>query len=130
MVDEANIENHGMGSVPYFKDTVNHPAYREDWYAAHVDRIDRMVKRDKNHPCVIGWSLGNECGNGKVFHDEYKRLKAYDPSRFVQFEQAWEDWNTDVVVSDVSQYGKNQGLPGSRQTASFHHVRIRSCARQ
>ena len=56
-----------------------------------------MVKRDKNHPCVIGWSLGNECGNGKVFHDEYKRLKAYDPSRFVQFEQAWEDWNTDVV---------------------------------
>lgn len=97
VVDEANIENHGMGSVPYFKDTVNHPAYREDWYAAHVDRIDRMVKRDKNHPCVIGWSLGNECGNGKVFHDEYKRLKAYDPSRFVQFEQAWEDWNTDVV---------------------------------
>ena len=97
VVDEANIETHGMGSVPYFKDTLNHPAYREDWYAAHVDRITRMVERDKNHACVIGWSLGNECGNGKVFHDEYLRLKTYDPSRFVQFEQAWEDWNTDVV---------------------------------
>ncbi|MBB4042894.1 beta-galactosidase [Bacteroides reticulotermitis] len=97
VVDEANIETHGMGSVPYFKDTIPHPAYRADWYAAHVDRITRMVERDKNHACIIGWSLGNECGNGKVFHDEYNRLKAYDPSRFVQFEQAWEDWNTDVV---------------------------------
>lgn len=97
VIDEANIETHGMGSVPYFKDTIPHPAYRADWYAAHVDRIDRMIKRDKNHPCIIGWSMGNECGNGKVFHDEYKRIKAYDPGRFVQFEQAWEDWNTDVV---------------------------------
>ena len=98
VVDEANIETHGMGSVPYFKDTIPHPAYRPEWYAAHVDRITRMVERDKNHPCVIGWSLGNECGNGIVFHDEYKRLKKYDPGRFVQFEQAWgEDWNTDIV---------------------------------
>ena len=97
IVDEANIENHGMGSVPYFKDTIPHPAYRSEWYAAHVDRISRMVERDKNHACVIGWSLGNECGNGKVFHDEYRRLKEYDPGRFVQFEQAWEDWNTDIV---------------------------------
>ncbi len=97
VVDEANIETHGMGSVPYFKDTIPHPAYHPEWYAAHVDRITRMVERDKNHPCIIGWSLGNECGNGIVFHDEYKRLKKYDPGRFVQFEQAWEDWNTDVV---------------------------------
>ena len=97
VVDEANIETHGMGSVPYFKDTIPHPAYRPEWYAAHVDRITRMVERDKNHPCIIGWSLGNECGNGIVFHDEYKRLKKYDSGRFVQFEQAWEDWNTDVV---------------------------------
>ena len=97
VVDEANIETHGMGSVPYFKDTIPHPAYRPEWYAAHVDRITRMVERDKNHPCIIGWSLGNECGNGIVFHDEYKRLKKYDPGRFVQFEQAWEDWNTDIV---------------------------------
>ena len=69
VVDEANIETHGMGSVPYFKDTIPHPAYRPEWYAAHVDRITRMVERDKNHPCIIGWSLGNECGNGIVFHD-------------------------------------------------------------
>lgn len=119
VVDEANIETHGMGSVPYFKDTINHPAYREDWYAAHVDRIDRMVKRDKNHACIIGWSLGNECGNGKVFHDEYKRLKAYDPSRFVQFEQAWEDWNTDVVCLMYPAYGRIEAYRNSGKKRPF-----------
>lgn len=106
VVDEANIETHGMGSVPYFKDTIPHPAYRPEWYAAHVDRISRMVERDKNHVSIIGWSLGNECGNGQVFHDEYKRLKAYDPSRFVQFEQSWEDWNTDVVCPMYPNLGR------------------------
>ena len=44
---KTNIETHGMGSVPYFKDTIPHPAYRSEWYAAHVDRITRMVERDK-----------------------------------------------------------------------------------
>lgn len=71
---------------------LNMNAVRTSHYPNH-----RMVERDKNHPCIIGWSLGNECGNGIVFHDEYKRLKKYDPGRFVQFEQAWEDWNTDIV---------------------------------
>ena len=127
VVDEANIENHGMGSVPYFKDTVSHPAYRPEWYAAHVDRITRMVERDKNHACIIGWSLGNECGNGKVFHDEYKRLKAYDPGRFVQFEQAWEDWNTDIVcpmypsVGRMEEY-RNSGKPRPYIMCEYAHA--------
>lgn len=106
LVDEANIETHGMGSVPYFKDTIPHPAYRTEWVSAHIDRIRRMVERDKNHASVIGWSLGNECGNGKVFHDEYRYLKKYDTNRFVQFEQAWEDWNTDVVCPMYPNYGQ------------------------
>ena len=106
VLDEANIETHGMGSVPYFTDTVPHPAYREEWRATHVDRISRMVERDKNHPSVIGWSLGNECGNGRVFHDEYHRLKTYDPTRFVQFEQAWEDENTDIVCPMYPYYSR------------------------
>lgn len=119
VVDEANIETHGMGSVPYFKDTIPHPAYRPEWYAAHVDRITRMVERDKNHACVIGWSLGNECGNGKVFHDEYKRLKAYDPDRFVQFEQAWEDWNTDVVCPMYPSFGRMIEYRNSGKTRPY-----------
>ena len=108
-----------MGSVPYFKDTIPHPAYRPEWYAAHVDRITRLVERDKNHACVIGWSLGNECGNGKVFHDEYKRLKAYDPDRFVQFEQAWEDWNTDVVCPMYPSFGRMKEYRNSGKTRPY-----------
>jgi len=106
LVDEANIETHGMGSMPYFTDTVPHPAYRQEWVPAHIDRIRRMVERDKNHVSIIGWSLGNECGNGKVFHDEYVYLKKYDPTRFVQFEQAGEDWNTDVICPMYPYYSR------------------------
>ena len=113
LVDEANIETHGMGSVPYFTDTIPHPAYREEWVAAHDDRINRMVERDKNHVSIIGWSLGNECGNGKVFHDAYTSLKKYDPTRFVQFEQAWEDWNTDVVCPMYPYYSRVEAYRNS-----------------
>lgn len=119
LVDEANIETHGMGSVPYFQDTVPHPAYRKDWEAAHIDRISRMVRRDKSHVSIIGWSLGNECGNGKVFHDQYRALKEYDPSRFVQFEQAWEDANTDVVCHMYPNYGRIKAYRNSGKQRPF-----------
>ncbi len=98
LVDEANIETHGMGaSLQGWFDQAKHPAYLPEWVAAHVDRTVRMVERDKNHPSIIIWSLGNECGNGPVFHDNYKWIKNRDNTRPVQFEQAGEDWNTDIV---------------------------------
>ncbi|MEO7977570.1 glycoside hydrolase family 2 TIM barrel-domain containing protein [Flavobacterium sp.] len=97
LVDEANIESHGMGSLPWISDFANHPAYRPEWHAAHMDRIYSLVERDKNQPSVIIWSLGNECGNGTVFHDAYKWIKNRDKTRLVQFEQAMEEENTDIV---------------------------------
>ncbi|SDL55495.1 beta-galactosidase [Pedobacter sp. ok626] len=98
LVDEANIESHGMGAeFQAWFDKAKHPAYLPEWAPAHMDRIVRMVERDKNHPSIIIWSLGNECGNGPVFHDGYKWIKQRDSSRPVQFEQAGEDWNTDIV---------------------------------
>lgn len=98
LVDEANIESHGMGATGQgWFDTTVHPAYLPVWAPAHMDRIHRLVERDKNHPSVIIWSMGNECGNGKVFHDAYLWLKQRDKTRYVQFEQAHEDWNTDIV---------------------------------
>jgi beta-galactosidase len=97
LVDEANIESHGMGSFPWILDYPSHPAYRPEWHAAHMDRIYSLVERDKNQPSVILWSLGNECGNGKVFHDAYKWIKNRDKTRLVQFEQAMEKENTDIV---------------------------------
>ncbi len=99
LVDEANIETHGMGaSLQGWHDTTVHPAYQPQWAAAHMDRTHRLVERDKNHASVIIWSLGNEAGNGKNFHDTYSWIKSRDRSRPVQFEQAGEDWNTDIVT--------------------------------
>lgn len=111
VVDEANIETHGMGAeLQGMFDRSKHPAYLPEWAPAHMDREIRMVERDKNHASVIIWSLGNECGNGPVFHDAYKWIKERDPSRPVQFEQAGQDWNTDIVcpmyprVRDMKRY--------------------------
>ncbi len=99
LVDEANIETHGMGAEwQAWFNKERHPAYRAEWKPAHLDRIERMFERSKNHPSVIIWSLGNECGNGPVFYEAYNWLKERDLSRLVQFEQAGENSNTDIVA--------------------------------
>ncbi len=99
VVDEANIETHAMGAEwqGSFDKSV-HPAYLPEWAPAHLDRIKRMFAIDKNHPSIIIWSLGNECGNGPVFYDAYDWLKQNDTTRPVQFEQAGENRNTDIVA--------------------------------
>jgi len=98
VVDEANIETHHMGAELQNKfDKSKHPAYLPEWTPAHLDRITRMLETDKNHPSIIIWSMGNECGNGPVFYDAYKWLKQRDASRPVQFEQAGENADTDIV---------------------------------
>ncbi|MDD3079266.1 MAG: glycoside hydrolase family 2 TIM barrel-domain containing protein [Paludibacter sp.] len=97
LVDEANIESHGMGAeFQGWFDKTKHVAYLPEWHAAHMDRIYSLVERDKNQPSVIIWSLGNECGNGPVFHDAYKWVKKCDNTRLCQFEQAGEGENTDI----------------------------------
>ncbi len=98
LVGEANIESHGMGAELQGRiDKSVHPAYLPEWESAHKDRVERLFERDKNHPSVIVWSLGNECGNGPVFVEMYKWLKSKDSTRPVQFEQAGENENTDIV---------------------------------
>nr|WP_294927724.1 glycoside hydrolase family 2 TIM barrel-domain containing protein [uncultured Flavobacterium sp.] len=91
LVDEANIESHGMG---YGKENM---AYNPAWDNAHLDRTYSLVERDKNFPAVIIWSLGNEASNGDVFKKTYKWVKERDNTRLVQFEQAGEQENTDIV---------------------------------
>ena len=93
IVDEANIESHGMG-YNLTRTLGNDPA----WKAAHLDRTMRMVERDKNHPSVIIWSLGNEAGNGANFYATYEWIKARDTTRPVQYERAGLEWNTDIYV--------------------------------
>ena len=63
---------------------------------AHVDRNMRMVERDKNHPSVIVWSMGNEAGDGVNFTETYKRIRERDPSRPIHYERAIMGDNTDI----------------------------------
>jgi beta-galactosidase len=98
VIDEANIETHGMGAeLQGTFDKSVHPAYLPQWKEAHLDRARRVLERDKNHPSVIVWSMGNECGNGLNFQAIYDYMKQRD-TRPVQSEQAGEDANTDIVT--------------------------------
>ena len=90
MVAEANIESHGMG---YGEKTL---AKRDDYTLAHMERNQRNVQRSFNHPSVIIWSLGNEAGYGPNFEKTYDWIKAEDPSRLVQYEQAGRNGKTDI----------------------------------
>ncbi|MEO3990281.1 glycoside hydrolase family 2 TIM barrel-domain containing protein [Pseudocitrobacter cyperus] len=92
IVDEANIESHPLAlkAETQIGDT-------ESWIPAHLDRVQAMVERDKNHACVIVWSMGNEAGTGCVFETLYQWIKEKDPSRPVQYEPAGENYYSDIV---------------------------------
>lgn len=81
MVDEANLETHGMG---YEKESLGHDVR---WQKAHIDRVMSMVQRDKNHPAVIIWSLGNEAGPGINFEACRNAIKKVDQVRPVHYER-------------------------------------------
>lgn len=96
LVDEADIESHGMG---YDKDVTL--ADKPEWEAAHLDRMQRMVERDKNHPSVIIWSMGNEAGDGRNFLNGYKWIKNRDNTRPVQYERAEKETNAPERHTDI-----------------------------
>jgi beta-galactosidase len=87
VMDEANIESHGYLGLS--QEHGNDPSYLlgndPRWREAHLDRVRRMVERDRNHPSIIFWSLGNETGIGASFEAAAKWVKASDPSRLVSF---------------------------------------------
>jgi len=91
VIDEANIESHGMGYHPD-RTLGNDPRFMK----AHLARVKAMLERDKNHPSVIFWSMGNEAGDGVNFDTCYKWLKWRDPSRPVHYERAELRLNTDI----------------------------------
>ena len=93
LIDEANIESHGMGYSP-----ATTLANKPEWKIAHLDRTVRMVERDKNHPSVIIWSLGNEAGDGSNFEATSQWIHQRDPSRPVHYERAGTKPHTDIVA--------------------------------
>ena len=106
VVNEANIESHGLGvyDVPDNGYVMNNVLARDpSWLPAKLDRVERMFERDKNHASIITWSLGNEAGQGENFKKLYSWLKANDPTRPVQYEQAWTEGYTDIVAPMYAQ---------------------------
>jgi glycoside hydrolase family 2 protein len=98
MVAEANIESHGIG---YGNRTL---AKRDDYRKAHLERNQRNVQRNFNHPSIIFWSLGNEAGYGPNFEAAYDWVKAEDPSRAVQYERAEIKGKTDIYCPMYAGY--------------------------
>ena len=119
VIDEANIEIHGMGATNQGLDgnkkkQAVHPAYLPQWKGTFLDRTIKMFERDKNHPCIVTWSLGNEAGNGENFFDTYKWLKEHDTTRPTQYEGATGYANTDIQapmywpIEKMIEYVKNK----------------------
>lgn len=107
VVDETDIETHGFctrfpGYVGYDTENMDWICRRLEWQNAYVERAVRMVERDKNHPCVIFWSLGNESGYGENFAAMSQWIHNRDNSRLVHYESANTVGNPDTV--DVVSY--------------------------
>lgn len=113
VTNEANIESHGMYYGKYSL------AKKPEWTPAHIARNLNMVERDKNHPCVVVWSMGNEAGDGIVFSEVYKAIKERDPSRPVQYERAIMGDNTDIFCPQYPGVKTLQNYASKKQSKTF-----------
>ncbi|ASN04204.1 glycoside hydrolase family 2 TIM barrel-domain containing protein [Virgibacillus necropolis] len=82
VIDEADVETHGFETIGNINQLSDDPK----WEAAYLDRMERMVERDKNHPSIVMWSLGNESGNGVNHAAMAKWARAKDPTRLIHYE--------------------------------------------
>lgn len=105
VVDEANIETHGMVPMRRLSDD-------SEWLAAYSARVTRMVHANRNHPCIIIWSLGNESGYGANHDALYGWIKRQDPSRPVQYEGGGGDTAaTDIICPMYARVDDDQQFP-------------------
>jgi beta-galactosidase len=93
IIDEVNLECDGMSLTPMYTLTD-----KPEWKAAYLDRTRRMFERDKNFPCIIIWSLGNESRWGENFIATHDYLKSRDSSRPIQYEEARNNPYTDIIA--------------------------------
>lgn len=91
VVDETDLESHGDEVSGYALSS------NPDWLDAYIDRAVRMVYRDRNHPSIIFWSMGNESGYGENHKKMIKVIKAIDDTRFIHYERAYDAPEVDIV---------------------------------
>jgi beta-galactosidase/evolved beta-galactosidase subunit alpha len=113
LIDECDLETHGFG---YDEKTVENPVHNPDFFDACVDRMSRMVSRDRNHPSIVIWSLGNESGLGEA----HRRMKAeanrIDPTRPIHYETDYTLEVTDIFstmyasVQRVNEIGRRENV--------------------
>ncbi|WP_142060176.1 glycoside hydrolase family 2 TIM barrel-domain containing protein [Pseudarthrobacter sp. B4EP4b] len=92
VVLECDLETHGFESAGWAQNPSDDPR----WEAALLDRMRRTVERDKNHPAVVMWSLGNEAGTGRNLAAMSRWTKDRDPSRPIHYEGDWSSAHVDV----------------------------------
>jgi beta-galactosidase len=112
LIDEANIESHGMGYDPD-RTLGNDPRFM----TAHLARVQSMLERDKNHPSVIIWSMGNEAGDGVNFDTCYNWIKQRDPLRPIHYERTELGRNTDIycpMYPDIEYLAEYASKPQTR----------------
>lgn len=111
VIDEANIESHGM-SFHEDKTLANYP----DWELPFMERMSRMVNRDRNFTSILIWSLGNESGYGKNFETIYHWTKKTDTSRPVQYEGSRTDGVSDIYSPMYARIWRLREHVNQRQT--------------
>ena len=137
VIDECDLETHGF----VFADWQDNPSDDPRWRDCYLDRIERTVERDKNHPCVIIWSLGNEAGTGVNLAAMSQWVHRRDPERPVHYEGDYTGAYTDVYsrmypnlvetaaiggeTGPLSACGPAEAAPGPQQAVPDVRVRPR-----
>ena len=122
VIDEADVETHGFGPGDWRDNPTDDPA----WEAALRDRVARMVERDRNHPCIVLWSLGNEAGTGRNLAAMAAEIRSRDATRPLHYEGDQASRGRRRLVADVPQ---PRGRRGDRAGRGAGARRIRRWTR-
>ncbi|QGQ99429.1 DUF4981 domain-containing protein [Paenibacillus psychroresistens] len=100
MIDETNLETHGSWTYGIDSLAKTVPGSKPEWTGAVIDRCNSMLQRDKNHPAIIIWSLGNEAYGGDNFLKMHDHLTAADPTRLIHYEGVF-NYRESEAASDI-----------------------------
>ncbi len=122
VIDECDLETHGFSEIGWRGNPSDDPR----WEPALIDRARRMVERDKNHPSVISWSLGNEAGTGRNLAAMARWIRDRDPSRMIHYEGDRDSEYVDCYSrmypshAEVAIIGRGEEPPARTESADAH----------